>query len=208
MTTTIICLCIFAYLLGSIPFGLVLVKTCKSVDLRKTGSGNIGATNARRAGGLMLGLATLACDVLKGAIPVYLAVLLLTDAGGFTREIWASLVAFLAFSGHLFPLYLKFKTGGKGVATAAGCMAVLSPVGLVMALAAFVLVAGFSNRVSAGSLAAAVMLPVGVFLANRSLILTGCALIISILIIIRHQDNIKRLISGTEPTIWDREKNK
>lgn len=195
-------LCIFAYLLGSIPFGLVLVKTFKSVDLRKIGSGNIGATNAGRAGGWMLGLATLACDVLKGAIPVYLAGLLLASAGRDTREIWASLVAILAFSGHLFPLYLKFKTGGKGVATATGCIGVLSPVGLVIAFAAFILVAGFSRRVSAGSLAAAVMLPVGVFLTNRSLILTGCALIISLLIIIRHQDNIKRLASGTEPGIW------
>ena len=208
MTTTIICLCIFAYLAGSIPSGLVLVKIFKSVDLRQIGSGNIGATNARRAGGWALGLATLACDVLKGAGPVYLTGFIMADAGGGTREIWGALVAIIAFSGHLFPLYLKFKTGGKGVATAAGGIGVLSPVGLVTALAAFILVAGVSNRVSAGSLAAAVMLPAGVFLADRSLILTGCALIISLLIIIRHKDNIKRLISGTEPTIWGGKKNK
>lgn len=197
----------FAYLLGSVPFGLILVKKFKSVDLRQMGSGNIGATNARRAGGWSLGFATLACDVLKGAIPVFLAGLMATGSDIFIKEIWISLTAIFAFMGHLFPVYLKFKTGGKGVATAAGCLAVISPLGLAAAFAAFVITAGISNRVSAGSLAAAAILPAGVFWANHSLILTGCAMTISLLIIVRHKDNIKRLLSGSEPAIWDK-KNK
>jgi glycerol-3-phosphate acyltransferase PlsY len=200
-------ICIFAYLLGSVPFGLILVKKFKSVDLRLMGSGNIGASNARRAGGWALGFATLACDVLKGAIPVFLAGLMVTGSDAFIKEIWISLTAISAFTGHLFPLYLKFKTGGKGVATAAGCMGVISPLALAAAFAAFVIIAGFSNRVSAGSLAAAAVLPAGIFWTNHSLILTGCALTISLLIIARHKDNIKRLLSGTEPAIWDKKSN-
>jgi len=197
-----ISLCIFAYLLGSIPFGLILAKTFKSVDLRKIGSGNIGATNARRAGGWGLGIATLACDALKGAIPVVIAGMMNAGSGRLTGEIWIAATAICAVSGHLFPIYLKFKTGGKGVATAAGCFVVISPPALAVSLAVFFLTARISNRVSAGSIAAAAVLPFGVFWTSHSLVTVGCALIISGAIIIRHKDNIKRLRKGSEPPIW------
>jgi len=168
------------------------------------GSGNIGATNARRAGGWGLGLATLSGDVLKGAAPVFLALVLTRGADVFIKDICMSLVAISAFFGHLFPVYLKFKTGGKGVATAAGCFAVLSLPALGVALIVFFFVAVFSNRVSVGSIAAAVILPICIYGFKGSIILTGCAVIISAMIIYRHRENIKRLIAGTESTIWNR----
>ncbi len=197
-----IILCLFAYLLGSIPFGLVLARVFKSVDLREIGSGNIGATNARRAGGWGLGIATLICDVLKGVIPVVIAGMMNGGNGRLTGEIWMAATAVCAVSGHLFPVYLKFKTGGKGVATAAGCFAVISPLALSLSLAVFLLAARISNRVSAGSLAAASVLPFGVFWTSHSLVLAGCAMIISGAIIVRHRGNIKRLRDGSEPPIW------
>jgi glycerol-3-phosphate acyltransferase PlsY len=194
-------LILFAYLLGSIPFGLILVKLFKSTDIREIGSGNIGATNVRRVAGWGLGIVTLACDILKGAVPVYLAGRFAGE-GLACSDIWVSLAAVSAFFGHLFPVYLKFKTGGKGVATAAGCFAVISPPALAIALAVFLLAVGISKRVSLGSLSAAAVLPAGVMWAQRSMLLTGCALIISALVLFRHRDNISRLLAGTEPALW------
>jgi len=194
-------LLIFAYLLGSIPFGLILVRIFKSMDVREIGSGNIGATNVRRAAGWCLGLITLALDGLKGAVPVYIAASVAQDPGSL-REIWISLVALTTFFGHLFPVYLKFKTGGKGVATAAGCFAVLSWPALAIAVFVFVFSVALSKRVSMGSMSAAAILPLCVVWAERSIILAGCALIMSMLVFFRHQDNIRRLMAGTEPPLW------
>ena len=187
-----------AYLLGAVPFGLILVKLLKGMDLRRIGSGNIGATNARRAGGWPLGLATLAMDVLKGALPVYFSGAMAAPS---TAPLAMGLTALGACCGHLFPVYLKFKTGGKGVATAAGCFAVISPIALLVALAVFLLLAAISNRVSVGSMAAAVSLPIAVLSVEKAGLLAGCAGIIALMIIIRHKENIKRLLAGTEPTI-------
>ena len=191
-------LTIFAYLLGAVPFGLILIKWFKSVDLRKIGSGNIGATNARRAGGWSLGLITLCLDVLKGVLPVYLAGAFFPDTG---NSLAVSISAIGAFLGHLFPVYLKFQTGGKGVATAAGCFAVIAPISLLIALAAFIILAALSNKVSVGSITAAISLPLAMLLLEKDWMLIGGAAFICLLIIIRHKDNIRRLLSGTEPTI-------
>jgi len=187
-----------AYLLGAVPFGLILVKLLKGMDLRQIGSGNIGATNARRAGGWPLGLATLCLDVLKGALPVYLAGAVSSPS---TAPLAMGLTALAACCGHLFPVYLKFKTGGKGVATAAGCFAIISPVSLLIAFAVFLLLAALSNRVSAGSMAAAASLPIAVFLIEQTGLVSGFAGVIALLIIFRHKDNIQRLRAGTEPPI-------
>ncbi len=191
----------FAYLLGSIPWGLVLTRVFTSINIRQEGSGNIGATNVRRVAGTKLGILTLAGDILKGAVPVWLAISL-TDSNGFWASFYISLVAFAAFMGHLYPIYMKFKNGGKGVATTAGCFAVISPPALGVAILVFILfVCGF-NRVSAASLAAAAVLPVAVWKATGSGVLTGCAAATAVFIGFRHKENIKRLLSGTEPTIW------
>lgn len=196
---------VFAYLLGSIPFGLVFTRIFTSVDIRQEGSGNIGATNVRRVAGAPIGLLTLAGDVLKGVVPVYAATTI-SYPSPLIYEICICLTALCAFLGHLYPVYMKFKTGGKGVATALGCFVVLSPVACLAALVAFLIVALASNHVSAGSLSAAGVIPVAVWIKTNSPVITTCAAIISIFIAYRHQDNIKRLINGTENVIRKRKK--
>jgi glycerol-3-phosphate acyltransferase PlsY len=148
-----------------------------------------------------LGILTLAGDILKGAFPVWLAASMTTP-----NEVWGALfialVAFAAFMGHLYPVYMKFKGGGKGVATAAGCFGVISPVALVILILVFIMFVCWSNRVSLASLAAAAVLPVAIWKATGSGVLLGCAVITAIFIYFRHADNIKRLLAGTEPLIW------
>jgi len=192
---------IFAYLLGSIPWGLILTRLFTPINIRQVGSGNIGATNVRRMAGPRLGVLTLAGDILKGAFPVWLAVSMTTP-----NEVWGALyialVAFSAFMGHLYPVYLKFKSGGKGVATAAGCFGVISPVALVILILVFIMFVCWSNRVSLASLAAAAVLPAAIWKATGSEVMLGCAVVTTIFIYFRHMDNIKRLLAGTEPPIW------
>lgn len=194
---------VFAYLLGSIPWGLILTRIFISEDIRNKGSGNIGATNVRRIGGSTLGLLTLVGDVLKGVLPVYLASEM-TGGNDLWSEIYLSLVALSVFSGHLYPFFLNFKSGGKGVATAAGCFLVLSPMSCFVAIFVFILFVCWCNRVSAGSLAAAAILPVAVWEATSSKVLTGCAVVTTVFIYFRHKANIRRLLSGTEPVIWEK----
>jgi glycerol-3-phosphate acyltransferase PlsY len=192
-----------AYLLGSIPWGVVFTRNFASVDIRRQGSGNIGTTNVSRVAGSTLGLLTCAGDVLKGAAPVYMA-LILAGENQYAIDLLPAVVALGAFFGHLFPLYLKFKDGGKGVATCAGCFVILSPPACLSALLTFIMVLFVSKRVSAGSLAAAAVLPGAVWLSTGSLQFTAGAVIMAIFIFIRHTENIKRLISGTEPRFRDR----
>jgi len=175
-----------------------------SADVRQKGSGNIGATNVSRVAGPTLGLLTYAGDVLKGAAPVYLA-LKLVGSHPQVNDFFLSTVALAAFLGHLYPIYLKFRSGGKGVATAAGCMVVLAPVACLAALCAFTFCLLVSRRVSVGSLAAAAVLPVASWFATYSLEISVCAAIMSVFIIARHRDNLKRLLAGTEPTFRDRQ---
>ena len=192
---------LFAYLLGSIPWGLIFTRLFTSVDIRHEGSGNIGATNVARIAGPTLGALTLVGDTLKGAIPVWLATAIVApnDLWG---EIYISLVALAAFSGHLYPVYMRFKKGGKGVATAAGCFAVISPMAFVVLILVFIMFVCWLNRVAVASLAAAAVLPVAVWKNTESGVLTGCAVVTAIFIYFRHIDNIKRLLAGTEPIIW------
>ena len=192
---------VFAYLLGSIPWGIVLTRLFTSVDIRCEGSGNIGVTNVGRIAGPTLGVMTLIGDMLKGAIPVWIAVVLATP-NSLWGEICISLVALAAFSGHLYPVYMRFKKGGKGVATAAGCFAVISPVAFMVAILVFIMFVCWLNIVAVASLAAAAVLPVAVWKATGSGVLTGCAVVTAILIYFRHTDNIKRLLNGMEPVIW------
>jgi len=192
---------VFAYLLGSIPWGIVLTRLFTSVDIRREGSGNIGATNVGRIAGPTLGVLTLIGDMLKGAIPVWIAVVL-TTPNSLWGEICISLVVLAAFSGHLYPVYMRLKKGGKGVATAAGCFAVISPVASMVVILVFIMFVCWLNRVAVASLSAAAVLPVAVWKATGSGVLTGCAVVTAILIYFRHMDNIKRLLNGMEPVIW------
>lgn len=185
---------------GSIPFGLILAKKFSSVDIRTKGSGNIGATNVTRVSGKTLGASTLAGDMLKGAFPVYLACSVLESEGSHS-ELYISIVIIASFLGHLYPVYLKFKDGGKGVATAAGCFMITSPVAFLTAISVFILLVIFYRRVAAASLSASMVLPFAIWFEGHSFLLTTCAVIISLFIFYRHKDNIKRLLSGTEPSI-------
>jgi len=191
-------LLLLAYLLGSIPWGLILTRVFAGNDIRLKGSGNIGATNVTRETGVIPGVLTLAGDILKGAVPVYLS-LLAFGSIQVSGQIYLSCVLLAAFLGHLFPLYLKFRDGGKGVATAAGCFAVVSPAAVLAAAVIFIVMLLIARRVSVGSLCAAAALPVAVWLATRSTPMTATAGIVAFLIFFRHQDNIKRLLTGKEP---------
>ena len=185
-----------AYLLGSVPCGVILTRIFSDVDIRSAGSGNIGAYNVFRAAGKRLGLMTLGGDLLKGAIPVLVGVFWL-GVSDWKGEVLVSLIALSAFAGHLFPLFLGFK-GGKGVATAAGCFLIISPIVFLVCVMVYVLVLCWWGYSSTGSLSAAAILPVAVWVATNSVPLTGCALIMAVIIFVRHADNIRRLLKGTE----------
>ena len=182
-----------------------MTRMFTSVDIRQQGSGNIGATNVSRVAGSRLGMLTFVGDILKGAVPAFVAISLVSNHNWQTDALLA-LVALASFLGHLFPVYTGFKGGGKGVATAAGSFVVIAPLGCLFALLAFVLLVWRSRRVSAGSLGAAVCLPFSVWFSTRSPALTCGAAVIGLLILIRHIDNIKRLLAGTEPVFKSKQK--
>ncbi|MEJ2100844.1 MAG: glycerol-3-phosphate acyltransferase [Desulfobacterales bacterium] len=165
--STFIGLVICAYLLGSIPWGLIFARIFAQDDIRLKGSGNIGATNVAREVGLIAGFLTLLSDILKGAVPVYLALMAFGPVDG-VGGIYVSAVALVAFLGHLYPIYLKFHDGGKGVATAAGCFAVVSPATVLAALGVFIVMLLAVRRVSVGSLAAAATLPIAIWITTDS----------------------------------------
>lgn len=190
-----------AYALGSIPFGVVFTRWRSRMDITKVGSGNIGASNVLRQAGPALGLATLACDMAKGALPV-LGIMLILGEDSFPAQAVIALVALAAFLGHLYPLYTLFKQGGKGVATAAGCFLILSPLALAGALLIFAAAVGIFRRSSVGSLAAATSLVPLVLWRTHSLAYTGAALAIAVLIWFRHKANIRRLAAGSEPRVF------
>ena len=183
---------IFGYLLGSVPFGLVITRALGLGDLRQIGSGNIGATNVLRTGNKGAALATLLLDSGKGAI----AVLLARHFGGETAAILAGGAAFL---GHCFPIWLRFK-GGKGVATFLGTEIALNwPLGLI-ACATWALTAAITRISSLSALLAAALAPVFAWGLGRTDI-AAVAAFMAVLIFIRHHANISRLLAGTEPRI-------
>jgi len=187
-----------AYFCGSIPFGLLLGKLFGAKDVRKTGSGNIGATNVARSAGLSAGILTLLLDASKGAIPVWLVRHYFPEQAAF--QILAGLGA---LAGHCFPAWLKFR-GGKGVATAAGAFLVLCPPAAVGALLIFVLVVGFWRYVSLASISAAAAMPLLVYFLwaphfAPPISVTAGSLAAALLIIYKHDANMQRLVEGTEP---------
>jgi acyl phosphate:glycerol-3-phosphate acyltransferase len=189
-----------AYLLGSIPFGYLLVRLRGGGDVRETGSGGTGATNVTRRAGKGVGLLTLLLDALKGVA----AVLFARAALGVGAEWWACAAAVAAVLGHVFPVWLRFR-GGKGVATGLGVFLVLAPLATACALAVFVAVVWLWRYVSLGSVTAAAVLPLAVWalgalgvgdraaLPVLAVAVTGAALIVFM-----HRANIGRLLRGEE----------
>lgn len=195
---TLLAIPIAAYFLGSIPFGLLLTRAFGRGDVRKVGSGNIGATNVARAAGMLAGVFTLVLDVAKGAGAVWLAEKLSNDSAT-----WMMIAALAVLVGHCFPIWLKFR-GGKGVATAAGVFLVLSPAACLAAVVLFILVVIFWRYVSLGSVSAAAALPLLIYFlwAPRHApppAVTFGALVAALLIIFKHRGNLWRLLEGAEP---------
>jgi glycerol-3-phosphate acyltransferase PlsY len=187
-----------AYLLGSIPFGYLLVRFFRKEDVRSTGSGNIGATNVARTGGATLGLLTLLLDALKGYLAVLLAMHLAPNTvhGPSTLAVAAAVAAVV---GHVFPVWLRFH-GGKGIATALGVFIALAPLVALSSVGIFALIVAITRLVSLGSILAAVSIP---FLAillvpHRSTALLIGLSFISLLSIAKHHANIVRLLQGKE----------
>ncbi|MDT8420120.1 MAG: glycerol-3-phosphate 1-O-acyltransferase PlsY [Desulfuromonadales bacterium] len=181
-----------AYLIGAIPTGVILTRLSGSEDIRQKGSGNIGATNVYRVAGRTLGILTLVGDCLKGMLPVLLAAQSFNLAG-----IPLALVAFAAFIGHCYPVYLGFK-GGKGVATALGIFLVISPLSVLCALVLFVLVLWKWRFISLSSISAAAAIPFLAFFFERSWPIFSASVLIAAVVIWRHRSNIARLRSGEE----------
>lgn len=184
-----------SYLLGTIPFGYILVRVFRGEDVRSRGSGNIGATNVARMS-LGLGLATLILDACKGLAAVVLARAL---SGGEQQKLVMTVAALCAVVGHLFPVWLKFR-GGKGVATSFGSFALIAPKSIVCVVGLFLLIVAATRYVSMGSVVASAAFPVLAWALHEyvepvQLILIALG---SMLVVWKHRQNIGRLIAGTE----------
>jgi acyl phosphate:glycerol-3-phosphate acyltransferase len=192
MTPIAIAVIAGAYLLGAIPFGLLVASRFAGVDVREKGSGNIGATNVARTAGKKLGIITLLLDALKGAAPVLIA-----DRVLHQPLLIVALAGVAAVVGHVFPVYLKFK-GGKGVATAAGMFLALAPLPTLVAAGVFLAVYLVAKVVSVGSLLGAIALVASIayFDGRREVLYVSIGILL--LIVLRHRGNIERLIKRTE----------
>jgi acyl phosphate:glycerol-3-phosphate acyltransferase len=182
-----------AYLLGGIPFGYVLVRLKTGEDVRSLGSGNIGATNVLRTTGRAFGVLTLVLDIVKGFAAVWVMGKL---TNGDPR--WTSAAALFVMAGHAFPVYLKFQ-GGKAVATFIGAFLYLTPIPLLACLILFVIIVAMTRFISLGSILAAGLFPLAVFLIQHPPLPVQLAAIVSgFFVVYRHRSNIERLRAGTE----------
>ena len=193
-----------SYLLGSIPFGYLLVRMVRGEDVRKSGSGNIGATNVSRKSPL-LGVITLLLDALKGTLAVVLAYHLRGGTtGGVKPYQTMAMAALFAVLGHIFPVWLRFR-GGKGVATGLGSFFVIAPKAVLMAAGVFIVVVLIFRYVSLGSILAVASYPLFFIFGMRTHGTPPMALVFTVvasaLIIAKHYENIRRLIAGTENRI-------
>jgi glycerol-3-phosphate acyltransferase PlsY len=184
------------YLAGSIPFGWVLGRLLLGVDVRTVGSGNIGATNVARAGGRKLGIVVVLLDAAKAIVPILVARRLLGAAPD--AEAWSVGVAVAAFVGHLFPVWLRFR-GGKGVATAFGIFVVLAPWGALAGAIGYAIGYGATRISSVGSLSGTLACAATAFVVGGTgSPVSWAAVVLALLIVLRHRDNIRRLLSGEE----------
>jgi glycerol-3-phosphate acyltransferase PlsY len=200
--SVLIAVVVGSYLLGSIPFGYILVRLFEGVDVRSIGSGNIGATNVARSGRKGLAIATLVLDALKGWLPVFLVLTLPDIPVADARQLHtlAAVAALCAVIGHMFPVWLRFK-GGKGVATGLGVFLALAPMTALIALLIFAAVVALTRYVSLGSILAAASFPAVLYWLERDTFPASALFLsaaVALLVILRHYQNIARLLAGTE----------
>ncbi len=193
---------VLGYLIGSIPGGYIVGKLAGSVDIRKSGSGNIGTTNVLRVLGRRYAFFAFLIDFTKGIVSVYLVSFFFVEINLFVIRALAGLAC---ISGHNWPLFLKFR-GGKGVATSAGVFLILTPLPFVFSLLTMVLVVGLTRYVSLGSMISAAVLPfyIWILIGNEALIYVFLGIAIAGLIILRHHSNLKRLFMGKENKLGER----
>tara|TARA_B100001564_G_scaffold325803_1_gene307608 strand:+ start:162 stop:791 length:630 start_codon:yes stop_codon:yes gene_type:complete len=194
---------LFGYLIGSIPFGLILTKLSGLGDIRNIGSGNIGATNVLRTGNKKLAFFTLIMDAGKGAFAIYLGVLLFNflEISNFASlELLKSMIAILSVIGHCFPIWLKFK-GGKGVATGLGAILFLNLTIGIIALLIWIIIAKLFKMSSLSALFTYFMIPILMYYYDKENSFFIASLLITIICWFQHRENIKRLLKGLEPKI-------
>lgn len=217
MIHTVFIVAITSFLLGSIPFGYLLVRVFRGEDVRKTGSGNIGATNVGRTGSKGLAIATLLLDALKGYVAVAHAFIAAAHAAHQLQDSatsgisvdqlgfqLAALAAVCAILGHSFTPWLRFK-GGKGVATAVGAFAAIAPRAVLVSLAVFIVLVAITRYVSLGSIVGSAAFPLAAYWLYpimRNTIVMSLVGLCSLLIILRHQANIRRIVAGNENRLW------
>jgi glycerol-3-phosphate acyltransferase PlsY len=180
-----------AYLIGSIPFALLLARRWGAIDLRRVGSGNLGAANVMRASGITAGILVAILDITKGAASVMLAA---RFSGNAAAPAAAGLAAIV---GHIYPIWLKFR-GGKGVATACGVFSVLTPLALPPALAIFLITVTLTKYISLASLLATIALPPLAYVLGSEAAAVIAACLAATIIVFRHRSNVSRLRTGTE----------
>ncbi len=201
--TEIVLLLVLSYILGGIPSGYLIARSVKNIDIREHGSGNPGAANVYRIVGKWAGWATMLCDALKGYVPVMIAMHF------FPENYWLGIACgVIAIMSHMWTIFLKFR-GGKGVATSLGVFAALLPVPTLIAFVVFVLCVALSGHISVGSIVAGVTLPIVSFAMSKYPPEVSITVsLISLLIIVRHIPNIKRLMKNQELAFEDGTKRK
>jgi acyl phosphate:glycerol-3-phosphate acyltransferase len=197
MANYIIAVLLFGYLMGSIPFGWIIGKIY-NLDIRKYGSGNIGATNAYRTLGLAAGLSVFILDMLKGSLAVLAAIIMSND------PLIVILTGLMAVVGHIFPVFLKFK-GGRGSAVGLGVLLVIAPEIFAAVMILVVVIVALTRYVSLASIAGSIGVAAAMYFMHKPPAYFWATVIIAVLILIRHIPNIKRLINGTERKFGEKE---
>ncbi len=182
---------LIGYLLGSIPFALIMARRWSATDLRRSGSGNLGAANVLRTSGVPAGVLVALLDMLKGAVSVILAERLSPSAAA------PAVAGFAAIVGHIYPVWLRFR-GGKGVATACGVFSILTPLAVPPALAVFIAAVWITKYISLGSVLASIVLPPLAYVAGGQVPAVAAAVAAASIIVFRHRSNVARLRAGTE----------
>ena len=193
---------IIAYLIGSIPFGYLIVRATGGGDVRETGSGGTGATNVSRRAGKAAGVLTLVLDAVKGFVAIQVARILLNDVEPAMASWLLCGAAIAALLGHIFPVWLRFR-GGKGVATGVGIFVALAPVAILIAAVVFLVVVSLTKYVSLGSMLAAATIPLVVWFERLMTPILAASIVSALLIAFAHRGNIGRIRKGIEPRITD-----